>query len=393
MLLRFIFGFITGYFAFGWPHPRHLVLSAAVPFVWCVSDKRKHAASYIFGYYLAAARGIPAGSTVFFSYPNMLYGFLMLLTSSTILTLVWYLFFLPQNNRAFIPLFTRLLLVFIFITIPPVGIIGWASPLLSVGFLLPGTGFYGIFLFLAAVAVISIEHIRAENKRTSASILTAYILFAFFFAPDTRMKPADWQAIDTHFGRSASGSAVSRSLKPFYIILPEIEKSSAQYILLPETFFFFWSPEVKGEIQPILDRLHKRAQTIVVGAAIYDERREKYDNCLIFLSGKDEKIYRQRIPVPLSMWRPFAVDGANAYPWGKGTLRIESTESVCLLCYEQFLAWPMLRSMSGYPRPEVLIAAANQWWCGNTCIPNIQRGSAASWAMLFNIPIITATNK
>lgn len=389
MIFRnFCLGFITGYLAFGWDSPSNLVLSAAVPFVWCVSQKRIDAAAYIFGYYMAAARGIPYGSMVFFAYPSLLNGFVMLTAASMALTTVWSAFFVKE--KTFLALLVNLTIVCIFITIPPVGIVSWASPLLSAGFIFPTTGFTGIAAFLTLTSAAAVWHDRTKRKKTSASILISFIIFTFFFAPDTPNAPKDWLAINTHFGRIASGSG-SGSIRPFKEIYPQIEASGEKYILLPETFIGNLSPDTYGRLQPFLREIYKKHQTLILGCEVYSASG-KYDNSLLFFSKRGIKKYRQRIPVPVSMWKLSYTSGANPYPWERGLIRIDGKNAVCLLCYEQFLAWPMLRAMIGNPRPEILIAAANQWWCRSTSIPNIQRQSAVSWAMLFNLEYISATN-
>jgi apolipoprotein N-acyltransferase len=61
-----------------------------------------------------------------------------------------------------------------------------------------------------------------------------------------------------------------------------------------------------------------------------------------------------------------------------------------LICYEQLLAWPVLRS--ALERPTMLIAVSNEAWTTGTTIPNGQHACVCAWARLFGIPVLSAIN-
>ena len=117
----------------------------------------------------------------------------------------------------------------------------------------------------------------------------------------------------------------------------------------------------------------------------------KYDNDLVLLDHeKDLVLYRQRMPVPITMWRPWSEGGANAYWFRQPTFRCGGLKAAALICYEQFLVWPVLESMWG--RPQVLIAIGNDWWAKGTTLPGIQKESSLSWARLFGVKLVFAIN-
>jgi len=76
--------------------------------------------------------------------------------------------------------------------------------------------------------------------------------------------------------------------------------------------------------------------------------------------------------------------------FGRGTMRIHAQKAAVLICYEQVLVWPFLSS--AVERPTILLTISNDYWAKNTLIPAIQQSSATSWARLFNLPILSATN-
>jgi hypothetical protein len=101
---------------------------------------------------------------------------------------------------------------------------------------------------------------------------------------------------------------------------------------------------------------------------------------------------RQRIPVPYSMYKgPFADKGANLHLWECGLLPLpDGRTSAVVVCYEAFLTWPILVSMTR--KPDVIVCAANLWWCGDTSLPVSQKRIVSLWSLLFGIPAVFARN-
>ena len=96
------------------------------------------------------------------------------------------------------------------------------------------------------------------------------------------------------------------------------------------------------------------------------------------------------MPVPVSMWRPWASGGASAQFFGNPTGRFAGTSIAPLICYEQLIVWPILQSV--LLGPDVIVATGNGWWTGDTNIVPIQKASAKAWASLFGLPLVIAFN-
>jgi len=77
--------------------------------------------------------------------------------------------------------------------------------------------------------------------------------------------------------------------------------------------------------------------------------------------------------------------------FGPGTVRIEGVQAGVLLCYEQLLVFPVLRSM--YDGADVLIAPSNLYWANRSTISKAQDVCVRSWARLFNVPYYRAVNR
>ena len=85
-----------------------------------------------------------------------------------------------------------------------------------------------------------------------------------------------------------------------------------------------------------------------------------------------------------------ANDGVPLNLFARGTIRVHNQNAAVLICYEQILVWPFLSS--ALEHPTILLTTSNDYWAKNTRIPAIQQSSAASWARLFQIPVLSATN-
>lgn len=375
-----------------------------VPVLFFLCRSRLMAFSFIFLYYSCASRGVPAGAAVFFGADSPRYlGLFFWIAVNSILSLVWMFFWIRVRRcKKQLPyIITNLLLLFIALTLPPIGIISWTSPLVAAGYIFAGQGWLGILLFIVSASLaIKLANQEPGIKTCLAwTLLVAILLLSYRHSLNSydailyERGVDGWSAIDTHFGRAASGSA---QLTDAFIrstnIIPEILQHDTPFILVPETIAGFWIPATQSLWLPVANELKARKQTLVLGTEILDQNL-KYDNCMLFL-GYKSLIYRQRVPVPFSMWRPFGGQGtANAYWWESGLIQIdEKTTAAMLICYEQFLAWPVLRSMMTTRKVDLLITTANQWWSRGTCIPNIERQYAISWTLLFDLPLVTARN-
>lgn len=376
--------------------PRLLGITALLPLFWNCAPSRYSAAVLAAAYYLAAARGVPLGAATFFGDGNshsLLLGTILWLSSSAALALPWTVLWTERVN--ILGQILRLAAVYILITIPPIGLFGWASPLLAAGILFPRGAWLGIAAMTLAPPIF---HTFRQSKRKVVSVMlpcafVLYILASAYILPFDIQHPNWFAALDTHHSKSASGSArftdaFIRSTDVFDWVISQ----NTPYILLPETIAGTWNRASKQLWLPLGRYLEKHGQTLILGAEIYDDTL-KYDNCMIFLGKDNTPIYRQRVPVPISMWRPFGGKGTAKAHWlddGRITL-LDGRTAVCLLCYEQYIAWPILLSML-HDKADILICASNQWWSKDTCIPNIQIQSSASWASLFGLSYISATN-
>lgn len=330
---------------------------------------------------------IPGARTFFGARGNMIQGFLLCLGASALLAIPAALLF--THNRTVRPF--AITAMFLLTALPPLGIIGWASPFLSAGVLFPGTAWFGLIGTLAVLPLIG----RFPVQTATIVALFALIANGFYRPPSP---PVGWQAINTQFGGAGQGDP---DLLSEFISSEQIQRtmtqSNAEVLLFPEHVVTQWTVATEAFWHESLDNLAARHATLIIGAGLPQTRRPSvtaghgYYNAVIARSQDVTTIYRQRIPVPIAMWKPFTPDGVPLNLFGHGTITVQKRRVAILICYEQLLVWPFLSSAA--ENPTILITAANDYWAKNTPIPQIQEASATAWARLFRLPVLSAVNQ
>jgi hypothetical protein len=372
--------------------PRAAALILAVPVFWTLASSRYAAFAVVFAYKLAASRGLLPGAAVFlsehhtFAEAAVLY-LLMPLGASLPFGVFW-----SKNRRK-----KAICLALVFLTayvLPPFSLIGIINPLMASGTIFKGCGFAGVFV------VLGIYTLCAVSRKTAFVFLCAIGIFAFL-QPNSWYEPQKLEgsaAIDTSFERLGSGSfSFERDYERANMVFSELKNrmgrdASPDVVILPET--------IAGRLNDTglelwklgLEKLFGRETAVIFGAELPTGDGRKYDNALLMLYDGKIAVSRQRIPVIYSMYRgPFAKSGANLHLLDSGILELpDGRKTAAIVCYEAFLTWPFLVSM--FHKPDMIICAANLWWCRETSLPETQRSVVSLWALTFGIPAIFVKN-
>ena len=275
-------------------------------------------------------------------------------------------------------------LTLVLLALPPLGIIGWASPLISAGILFPGTGWLGLLLTLFLCGMLSSYPLRALAIGLAISV-PAQILYQ---AP---CPPAVWEAVSTQFG--GVGLDTPDPLAEYraaQFIQQRALASTAQVVVFPETVVSNWNQATEAFWGPTIHHLKSQGKTILVGANVTDENRSHYFNALIIRGAQAQSDFRQRIPVPVAMWTPFSHEGVPLRLNARGSIKLHGQKAAILICYEQLLIWPAVTSFA--ERPTLVIGTANGYWASTTRISQIQLACLTSWARLFHLPLLWAEN-
>jgi len=368
----------------------HLVtipLSLLAPLFLYHAQSRLHSYATLFCYYFGASWPlIPGASTFFGTRGNIVEGLLICLSASALLALPAALLFTKNRTVSTFAITAMFLLT----ALPPLGIIGWASPFLAAGVLFPGTAWFGLIGTLAVLPLIG----RFPVQTATIAALVALIANGFYRAPSP---PVGWQAINTQFGGAGQGDPDFQSE---FLSSEQIQRtmtqSNADVLLFPEHVVTQWTEATEAFWRDSLNNLARRHVTLIIGVGLPRThprfaRGNSYYNALVARTERTRAIYYQRVPVPLAMWKPFSPDGVPLNLFGPGTIPVRTERAGVLICYEQLLVWPFLSS--AFQHPTVLITAANDYWAKRTPIPKIQNASATSWARLFRLPKLSAVNE
>jgi predicted amidohydrolase len=397
--------------------PLGIAAAVALPGLALRAQSRRRSYQTAALYYGAALWPLVPGANNFFGPDvSVLLAIALWSASAALLALPWALVWCSDEKQALWRAPAGVLLS----VIPPLGIIGWASPVLAAGILFPAMGWCGLSFCAVLTGALAVW----PRWTTVAMIEVAMI--ANLAHPADPLPPPDWVAVNTEFG-----SIAHRAPNPVaeYQAALQIQEQAislhAAVIIFPETVVPYWTAATDAFWEQTLELLRARSETIIVGARIplgasgvpvsdfstslavlrgelqhgnsaglsgsTDEPgwHPPYLNAMV-VRGAAVATVPQRVPVPIAMWNPFSPDSAHSEWFGSGTVRIGSERAGIVVCYEQLIALPILMTITKHP--TVLIAVANDYWAKSTTIPIFQRAAMTSWARLFGVPCLFAVN-
>ncbi len=404
-------------FAISTGHPVGIVVAIAMPALTFRQRSRRHATYTALLFFACAIWPVIPGARNFFGpHVSLLNALLLWSIATVLLSCPWAALWSPNRPQ----MLWRIPIALIIASLPPLGVIGWASPLTAAGFLFPATAWIGL---LACAGCATALGVFPRACATSAFLLA---VLANAIHPNDPVPPPGWKAVNTKFGGVAH-SAITPDMEyqTAEAIQHEALSGTASVIVFPETVVPYWTDATDQFWRTGLDALRAKRKTILVGALVprsdhsnaqrFDFSAEiamlksgeiplrlappqnqhvpdsggSYFNAVI-ARGADTSIFRQRIPVPIAMWKPLSSHGAPINVLGPGILNVHRERVAMLICYEQLLVWPILASMTQHP--TVMVAVANDHWAVGTPIPRFQLSAVRGWSRLFGIPYLSAVN-
>jgi predicted amidohydrolase len=296
--------------------------------------------------------------------------------------------------------------------IPPMGLIDFASPLTASGFLFPDWSWGGFALSLAGCGLI------VAYPKLGLLGLTTLALVANILHPGDRQPPPGWQAVDTHLGAISHGPV---SPLREYLAAQDIQAlavaSSARIVVFPESVVPRWTRSTDLFWKPTIDTLRQNGKVVVIGALIPESpllsntdihaaiellrtaheaqpiprpaEPYSYRNVAI-IRGAQSGIFLQRVPVPVSVWKPFSRGGAPLHLGGPAVLELGGERAALLICYEQVIPWTVLTAALGHP--TLFVGMSNDHWATGTPILRWQALCLRAWSRLFSVPYLLAVN-
>lgn len=256
---------------------------------------------------------------------------------------------------------------------PPVGLIGWVSPISFAGTVFPGLGWLGFgFALLLTMALVT-----PSRKFIVGLVVVGLVSNAIAVTRNTEPR-INWLGIDTQFSELLS--AERNDGMQFLMAMERVEwvKQFAETVpansvrVLPETLLGPYSNIAKLSLTKTEAELSKRGSRVLVGAELENPEGGYLNSVIVLGAQKSEgRQVAQGIPVPVSMWKPWASNGAVADVWGhQGVIEVKDMRTGMLICYEQFLTFSILQTMMS--EPHLLAGVSNVWWAHDSTFPLVQ---------------------
>jgi hypothetical protein len=419
-------------------HPVGVIAAAGMPLACLIPGTRKAAFKSSLAYYLAGLWPMVPGLDRYLgqSVSPFIPVTLWVLTGA-ILSAPWAIVWTSGRHVHYL---WRVPLALLATAVPPLGIIGFISPLTAAGYLFPGTAWFGLMAIALLPAILLSMHSLDLRRRSALLLLVTTVgvglaVCGRVVSPGNAKSIPGWMAVNTYFGD------VSRPFQAFVAaryIQSKAAATSARVLIFPEAVVPRWSDATAAFWHESLDHCRAGGQILVVGAGLpaktesEPEDRERlralqsYDfgaaldvlkgidkqsvpgiespvtpnmlngpfpdrieNAALIL-GMESATFYQRVPVPIGMWRPFSKDGVPLRLWAPGVLAIDHQRTALLICYEQMLVFPVLASMLRHP--SVIVGLSNTFWFDGTTVPRYQATALRAWAKLFHLPFFSAVN-
>lgn len=367
----------------GWSgEPLALPLAMLFPALWALAPSRCVAGLVAAAYFLAASRGLPQGVANFYGsdiWPGLCLWLVASLAFVAVHALLWTS--RPGGERA-----ARFAFAAALMAVPPFGIVGWAHPLTAAGVLFPGWGWLGL-----AAAVVGLMAMTTRASPIAAIALGGFWLWSVAAWTPPPL-PEGFRGVDLDMGQSLGRDSTLERQRDLIASVMRDGEQGARIVVLPESALGFWTPSIE---QLWRDAFSSGDIAVIAGAAVIDP--QGYDNVLVAISAdKASILYRERMPVPVSMWQPWRrlvglAGGARAHLFANPAVELRGQRIAPLICYEQLVVWPILQSM--LQRPDAIVATGNGWWTVGTSIIDIQNASTIAWARLFDVSLVTAFNR
>jgi hypothetical protein len=410
-------------------YPVGMMAAAGMPVVCLAPGTRRAAFKCALGYYVAALWPMVVGLDRYVGQsPTFVASLALWALAAVLLSFPWAMAATSDRLKCL----WRAPLALLATVIPPLGIIGLASPLTAAGYVFPGTSWSGLVLLTLFPGIVLAAGALPVCRRWVVrcfviGLCIGSAIGGWHSRSGVAQAPRGWVAINTHFGDVSQGF---QDFVASQFIQQKAAESSARVLIFPEALVPRWSAATEAFWRQSLDQCRMRGQILALGAGLPADKRagtndpqkltelklydfspaidalrtmhatplhtitakprpEPTDNTMLVVGAESATFY-QRVPVPVGMWQPFSRASVPLRIAAPGVLTIDHQRAAVLICYEQMLTFPILVSMLQHP--SVIVGISNTFWLDGTTVPRYQATALRSWARLFRLPYFLAVN-
>jgi hypothetical protein len=272
--------------------------------------------------------------------------------------------------------------------IPPLGVIGWLSPLNAAGVLFPGLGWIGLGLLCLGCGSL---YFRAGRLRIAMLTVIGIIAIASNLAYVEPATPTGWTGVDTSLAPS-HGDPISAIRNNQGAINAGITQGDgARVVVFPEAILDDWRSGTRQQFAMAVPS----HQIWILGADTGSA-----DAVVLVGDGlaHAEPVARSAGLILAGNWLPWAEQTLQP-AWWQSVFVIDGKRVWAALCVEQLQPWTWLEAM--IQRPDVVLAMSNGWWARGggatahtigTAGLAIERASSRAWVRLMGVQIVWAGN-
>ena len=331
-----------------------------------------HRFAVALAYYLIGSVSIIGAIEGFYGPHHAMAGILAWIATAILLSAPW---LLASNARG-------VLSALFIISLPPLGLIGWLSPVTAVGVLYPDLGWVGI-AFTVAMMMITPSVIKTPSRNNVPPLVMLLVMAGIanlmYQAPSI---PSGWAGIDTSIHPSGGDVLASIRNNQAAINSALTRGRGAKVLVFPEAVIDQWLPGTQRQFADAA----QPGQTWLIGA-----QTSRFNSVVSIAYGKINVVTDAAAILPGGNWQPWSDYSLHPAWWQKIAV-INGKRVWISICVEQVLPWTWFEAL--LEKPDMVLAISNQWWADTaSSAPRIQRDSTYAWARLLGVPIISAINR
>jgi len=273
--------------------------------------------------------------------------------------------------------------------LPPLGVIGWLSPLTASGVLFPGTGWLGVLgISLLVTFMATPLPLRARWRRVAMGAVLTGAIAANAMAANGNMdwpaSPHGWVAVQTRI-RPGDGDILAEIQNNQAVIAEGLRQGAGtRVVVFPEAILQDWYAGTRAQFtaavppgQVWLLGLQAGLRDAVVRVEHGHADVEPVAVSAGLLLGGDWQPWNPRSLRPAWWQHVFVQDGQRVW---------------AAICVEQVQPWTWLEAL--WQQPTLILAQSNVWWAApESAAPRIQEASTRAWVRLMGVPVVVAVNR
>ncbi|MDQ4422156.1 hypothetical protein OOT33_17235 [Sphingobium sp. DEHP117] len=275
----------------------------------------------------------------------------------------------------------RFALAMIFCAFPPI-LTGWANPITIAGLWFPGFAWAGLLATLIILAALA-SKIDLPFKILAIIMLT--IFGALSYRSPAAIKLTGHMTHEDYSSGGLDGHEYERLQSAANLVAAD----RAVIHVFPEGYAGLWGRGSEIFWLDMMDQADPHA--LVVMGAFSPLPHGGYENIAVVLDRGRAQLIKQRMPVPLGMWKPWSAASVPATFFRGSTVDTSKGRIAVLNCYEIVVVWTVLDTMIDHP--SVLLGIGNVWWGRGTNIGLIQSEILTAWGRLYNVPTALSLNE